>query len=302
MSRLQHFMPGFEQGRFAENGIEINYAIAGEGQPLLLLHGHPQTLIVWRKVAPAYVKAGFQVIAADLRGYGDSSKPQGGPNHINFSKREMAKDQIGLMRSLGHERFAVIAHDRGARVSHRMALDHPEAVERLCVVDIAPTATMYAKTDMEFARRYFWWFFFIQPAPLPETMIGNDPAFFLRNQVTVQLADPSAGHVSEDVFEEYLRCFKNPDTIRSICEDYRAAASIDLTHDAEDAQVKVTAPLLALWGAKGTVGRLYDVLETWREKAQDVRGHALPCAHSLMEEAPEDFITATLPFLEEGRT
>ncbi len=281
----------------AVNAVEINYAIAGEGPPLLLLHGHPQSLIVWRKVAPAFVEAGYQVIAADLRGYGDSAKPVGGAGHVNYSKREMAKDQVALMHALGHRRFSVIGHDRGGRVAHRMALDHADSIARLAVVDIAPTATMYARTDMEFARRYFWWFFFIQPAPFPETLIGNDAEFFLRRQIRVQLADPDAGHVSEEVFQEYLRCYRQPEMISAVCEDYRAAATIDLEHDAADSKRRITAPLLALWGAKGTVGALYDVLETWREKAVDVQGRALPCAHSLMEEEPEAFRDAVLDFL-----
>ena len=291
-------MQGFEQCSVeVNNGIQINYVVAGNGPPLLLLHGHPQNLIVWRKVVPAFISAGYQVIAPDLRGYGDSGKPEGGPDHINYSKREMAKDQIELMNHLGHKQFTVIGHDRGGRVAHRMALDHPDAVSRIVVIDIAPTATMYAKTNMEFARRYFWWFFLIQPAPLPETMIGHDPEYFLRKHVRGQLADPDAGHVSEKVFNEYLRCYRKPETIAAVCEDYRAASTIDLEHDATDNNARITAPLLALWGGKGTVGALYDVLETWREKATDVRGKALPCGHSLMEEEPELFIAEVLAFL-----
>lgn len=178
-----------------------------------------------------------------------------------------------------------------------MALDHPGAVALLTVVDIAPTATMYARTDMAFARRYFWWFFLIQPAPLPETMIGHDPEFFLRRHIGSQLAASDAGSVSEDVIQEYLRCYRKAETIAAICEDYRAAASIDLQHDLEDQDALVTAPLLALWGELGTVGALYDVLETWREKATHVQGRALPCGHSLMEEAPEAFSDAVIAFL-----
>jgi len=297
LSMQNAFMHGFEQHRSKVNSVQINYVVSGDGPPLLLLHGHPQNLIVWRKVATAFVHAGYKVIAADLRGYGDSSKPQGGPNHVNYSKREMARDQVELMRQLGHQRFTVIGHDRGGRVAHRMALDHTDSIERIVVVDIAPTATMYAKTDMEFARRYFWWFFLIQPAPIPETLIGHDAEFFLRTHIRAQLADPDAGHISDEVFNEYLRCYCNPETIAAVCEDYRAAATIDLEHDAADANVKITAPLLALWGDQGTVGVLYDVLETWHEKATNVRGKPLPCAHSLMEEEPELFIAEVLGFL-----
>jgi haloacetate dehalogenase len=290
-------MPGFEQRVIRANGIEISCLTAGEGPPLLLLHGHPQNKVVWRKVAPAFIDAGYSVIAADLRGYGDSTKPEGGDNHSNYAKRVMAQDQVDLMRKLGHSEFTVIGHDRGGRVAHRMALDHSDAVQRIAVIDIAPTATMYARTDMEFARRYFWWFFLIQPAPFPERLIANDPEFFLRRHINGQLADPAAGHVDEAVFNEYFRCYNKPETIAAICEDYRAAATIDLQHDALDSQTKVKAPLLALWGEYGTVGELYDVLETWREKALDLRGKALPCAHSLMEEVPELFTAEVLAFL-----
>jgi len=230
----QTFLQGFEQHRVEVNNVQINYVVSGDGPPLLLLHGHPQNLIVWRKVAAAFINAGYKVIASDLRGYGDSSKPEGGPNHSNYSKREMAKDQVELMQQLGHRRFTVIGHDRGGRVAHRMALDHADTIEKIVVVDIAPTATMYAKTDMEFARRYFWWFFLIQPAPIPETLIGHDPEFFLRTHIRAQLGDPDAGHVSEEVFNEYLRCYCKPETITAVCEDYRAAATIDLEHDADD--------------------------------------------------------------------
>lgn len=300
MNAIETFMPGFEQRLVEVNNVQINCAVAGDGPPLLLLHGHPKNLIVWRKVAPAFVEAGYRVVAADLRGYGDSSKPAGGDNHVNYSKREMAKDQVELMEQLGYKHFTVIGHDRGGRVAHRMALDHPAAVQRLVVIDIAPTATMYARTDMEFARRYFWWFFLIQPAPLPETMIGNDPEFFLHKHIDAQLHDASAGHVAEEVFQEYLRCYRNPNMIAAVCEDYRAAATIDLQHDAHDSEAKISVPLLALWGEYGTVGALYDVLQTWRDKATDVRGTALPCGHSLMEEQPALFTEQVLQFLSEA--
>lgn len=201
----------------------------------------------------------FTVIAADLRGYGNSSKPDGGENHIAYSKRSMAQDQVALMRVLGHDRFGVVGHDRGGRVAHRMALDHSNAVSRTAVIDIAPTATMYARTDKEFATRYFWWFFLIQPAPLPERMIGADPEFFLRKHIEGQTKTPGA--TEPEAFAEYLRCYADPATQHAICEDYRAAATIDLVHDAEDSKARVTAPLLVIWGSQGAVGTLYDVLE-----------------------------------------
>jgi haloacetate dehalogenase len=210
----------------------------------------------------------------------------------------MAQDQVELMRFLGSSRFAVVGHDRGGRVAHRLALDHADAVERLAVLDIAPTATMYARTDKEFATRYFWWFFLIQPYDLPERLIAAEPEYFLRKHLEGQVKTPGA--VDEAVFQEYLRCYLDPATRHAICEDYRAAATIDLEHDAADAGRKVAAPLLALWGAKGTVGRLYDVLATWREKADDVGGGAIACGHALPEEAPDETLAALLPFLAAG--
>lgn len=288
-------MPDFDLCDVAVGGdLTIRAAIGGSGPPVLLLHGHPQTHVTWRKIAPALAKR-FRVVAADLRGYGDSTKPAGGGDHATYSKRAMAADQVALMRALGHERFAVVGHDRGGRVAHRMALDHPDAVDRVAVLDIAPTVTMYARTDKAFATRYFWWFFLIQPAPLPETMIGHDPEFFLRSHLAHQTKTPGA---TEPVaFAQYLRCYRDPATIHAICEDYRAAASIDLDHDRADADRRIDAPLLALWGAEGTVGALYDVLDTWRDKATDVRGRALPCGHLLQEEAPDDLLADLSAFL-----
>jgi haloacetate dehalogenase len=286
---------GFESRDIETNTVRIHVAVGGKGPPVLLLHGHPQTHLTWYKVAPRIAEAGYTVVAPDLRGYGDSSKPAGGGNHEDYSKRVMAQDQVGVMRALGFTQFAVVGHDRGGRVAHRMALDHPDVVERVVVLDIAPTATMYARTNKEFATRYFWWFFLIQPYDLPEHLIGLDPEYFLRKHIGGQLK--TFGATNEDLFKEYLRCYRKPETIHAICEDYRAAASIDLEHDSADAQKKVTAPLLSLWGAKGTVGALYDVLETWRAKAVDVRGRALDCGHTLQEEAPDETAAELLQFL-----
>jgi haloacetate dehalogenase len=258
------------------------------------LHGHPQTHLTWHRIAPQ-LAAHFTVVATDLRGYGDSQKPEGGENHIAYSKRVMAQDQVNVMRALGFSRFAVVGHDRGGRVAHRMALDHPDAVEKVALLDIAPTATMYALTNKEFATRYFWWFFLIQPYDLPERLIAADPEYFLRKHLDGQLKTPGA--TPEAIFQDYLRCYLDPATRHAICEDYRAAATIDLEHDAADVGRKLTAPLLALWGKKGTVGQLYDVLATWREKATDVQGKALECGHTLQEEAPEETLSALLAFL-----
>ncbi|WP_224814805.1 alpha/beta fold hydrolase [Hasllibacter sp. MH4015] len=289
------FLEGFDVQRVQLPDLSINYASAGAGPPILLLHGHPQTHVVWRKVAPRLVEAGYQVIAPDLRGYGDSDKPQSDPSHRPYSKRVMATDQIALMQHLGLERISVVGHDRGGRVAHRMALDHPDAVERLIVLDIAPTRTMYERTNQEFATRYFWWFFLIQPDGLPEKMIASDPEYFLRRHIAGQVK--IEGSVEEAAIAEYLRCYRDPATLHAICEDYRAAASIDLEHDRDDEDRRVTAPLLAIWGARGVVGELYDVMATWREKADDVSGLALPCGHAIPEEAPEDLTAHILTFM-----
>ena len=289
------FLKGFDVRRVRLPDLTINYASAGSGPPVLLLHGHPQTHIVWRKVAPRLVQAGYQVIAPDLRGYGDSDKPESDPSHFPYSKRVMAADQIALMQHLGHERFSVVGHDRGGRVAHRLALDYPEAVERIAVLDIAPTSTMYAKTNQEFATRYFWWFFLIQPDGLPEKMIASDPEYFLRRHIAGQVK--IAGSVEEAAIAEYLRSYRDPATRHAICEDYRAAASIDLAHDREDQSRRINAPLLAIWGAQGVVGELYDVTATWQDKANHVSGIALPCGHAIPEEAPTDLTQHILEFL-----
>ncbi|UHD47843.1 alpha/beta hydrolase [Aureimonas altamirensis] len=288
------FLPGFETRDIETTGACIHLAVGGSGPPLLMLHGHPQTHLTWHKIASRLAER-FTVILPDLRGYGDSSKPEGGERHINYSKRSMAADQIEVMRALGFPRFDLVGHDRGARVAHRMALDYPDAVQRIAVFDIAPTLTMYERTNQEFATRYFWWFFLIQPAPLPERMIAADPEFFLRRHITGQIKVPGA--TSDALFAEYLRCYRNPATRHAICEDYRAASTIDLDHDRADGDRRIEAPLLALWGAQGTVGQLYDVLETWREKAHDVRGRALECGHSPQEESPEETLRELFAFL-----
>jgi haloacetate dehalogenase len=289
------FFPDFTASEIATEGASIHTLRAGSGPPLLLLHGHPQTHVCWHKIAGRLAEH-FTVVLTDLRGYGDSSKPPGGERHVNYSPRAMARDQVEVMRRLGFERFAVAGHDRGGRVAHRMALDAPAAIARLAVLDIAPTLTMYARTDMAFATRYVWWFFQIQPYPIPEHLIGLDPEFYLREHLGRQSKTPGA--VTDAALAEYLRCYCNPATIHAACEDYRAAAGIGLELDAADADAgrTIAAPLLALWGAKGVVGQLYDVLATWRERARDVRGTALDCGHLLPEEAPEATYDALLAF------
>ncbi|GAO00387.1 esterase/lipase [Komagataeibacter xylinus NBRC 13693] len=292
--KFPDLLPGFTWRDIEVNGVRIRTATGGNGPPLLMLHGHPQMHLTWHKVAPALAKR-FTIVAPDLRGYGDSAKPEGGTDHANYSKRAMAADLVGVMHQLGFERFMVVGHDRGGRVAHRMALDAPQAVEKLVLLDIAPTATMYARTNMEFARRYFWWFFLIQPAPLPERLISGDPDFFLESHIAGQIKIP--GSVDPRVMAEYRRCYADPAMRHAACEDYRAAAGIDLVHDAADADKRIEAPLLNLWGARGTVGALYDVVETWREKAVDVRGYAIDCGHSPQEEAPVELLHRLDAFL-----
>ena len=279
--------PGFERRRCVVDGIEIHAAVGPRrgAAPLLLLHGYPQTHAIWHAVAPR-LAARFDVVAADLRGYGDSAKPPTSAGHAPYSKRAMATDQVLLMKSLGHERFFVAGHDRGARVAHRMAIDHPDAVLKVAVLDIAPTLAMYEQTTDAFARAYWHWFFLIQPAPLPERMIAADPAYFLREK----MGSGSAGlePFVPAAWAEYERCF-TPQAIHASCEDYRAAASIDLDHDRadRDANRKVRAPLLALWGAHGVVEKCFRTMDEWRRVADDVRGRALPAGHYLPEEVPD---------------
>jgi haloacetate dehalogenase len=285
---------GFESRRVETGGAEIHLRLGGSGPPLLLLHGYPQSHVMWHKIAPALAER-FTVVAADLRGYGDSSKPPGGERHEAYSKRAMARDQVEVMAALGFERFSVVGHDRGARVTHRMALDHPERVDKAAVLDICPTKAMYERTDKAFATAYYHWFFLIQPFDLPERLIGADPDFYLERKIGAWGRTENA--FDAEALAEYKRCFRDPATIHASCEDYRAAAGIDLEHDAEDLDRKLACPLLVLWGAKGVVARSYDVLAVWRERAERVSGRALPCGHFLPEEAPEETLAALLAFL-----
>ena len=243
--------------------------------------------MTWHKIAPALAEH-YSVVLTDLRGYGDSSKPPGGDDHSDYTFRAMAEDQVEVMRQLGHARFMLAGHDRGGRVAHRLCLDHADAVEKVALLDIAPTLTMYNETSKEFATKYLWWFLQIQPEPMPEHLISLDPVYYLRDHLFVQGKTPGA--VTPEAMAEYIRCYCCKDTIHAICEDYRAAASVDLEMDRRDdaAGHKIKAPVLALWGAKGTVGQLWDVLSTWRSKAEgSVTGEALPCGHLLPEEHPQ---------------
>ena len=279
----------------AGEAIEICARDGGSGPPLLLLHGFPQTHAMWRRVA-RLLAPHFTLVMPDLRGYGDSSKPADSLDHAEHSKRAMAADMRFLMRRLGHERFGVAGHDRGGRVAHRLALDHPGAVSRLAVIDIAPTLDMYERTDLAFATAYYHWFHLIQPAPLPERMIVGDWRFYLRHKMG-GWGSGGLAHVEPEALAEYERAFSNPATVHAMCEDYRAAASIDLDHDKADLDKKIGCPLMALWGEKGAMGRLYDVLSIWRERAIAVTGRALPAGHNLQEEVPDLVVQEIRGFL-----
>ncbi|MDN3235199.1 alpha/beta hydrolase [Pseudomonas sp. WAC2] len=287
---------GFQKAQCHVNGIDIAYRIGGSGPGLLLLHGHPQTHVIWRKVAPVLAER-FTVVAADLRGYGDSSKPPADPQHLTYAKRTLAQDNIELMQTLGFDTFDLLAHDRGARVAHRLAMDHPAAVRRMILLDIAPTLAMYSQTDEAFARAYWHWFFLIRPAPLPETLIDADPDLYLRSVMGTRSA--GLAPFMDGAFEEYLRCLKLSGTARGICEDYRASATIDLEHDRADraANRMLTMPTLALWGADGIVGKCFDPLAEWKKVATDVQGKALPGGHYLPEEVPEALLGEVIAFL-----
>jgi len=284
--------PGFETRDIETSGARIRVRAGGEGPPLLLLHGYPQTSAMWRHVAPALAER-FTVVCPDLRGYGASSKPPSGTDCINYSKREMARDQVEVMAALGHTRFGLAGHDRGGRVAHRLAADWPDRVTRLCVLDIAPTREMYRDATDALARAYWHWFFLILPPPRPERMIGADPDAFWREKCG---DGPGGLEIFGEALEEYLAAFRDPETIRANCDDYRAAAGIDIAHDDAD-DSKLPMPLLCLWGAKGVIERCFDPLALWRERAADVRGHALPCGHYMPEELPREITRELAGFL-----
>ncbi|HET6263363.1 MAG TPA: alpha/beta hydrolase [Usitatibacter sp.] len=287
--------PGFREELIAVDGVDIR-AVLGpkrEAPALLLLHGYPQTHAIWHKIAPR-LAARYNVVASDLRGYGDSGKPVTTDDHAPYSKRAMAADQVALMRALGHERFLLAGHDRGGRVGHRLAIDHAASVIKLAVLDIAPTLAMYEQTNEAFARAYWHWFFLILPAPIPERMIGRDlegvlPAKMGSGRGGPQLVGASnLAPFAPEAWAEYVRCF-TPGMVHASCEDYRAAASIDLVHDRADREAgrKVRCPLLVLWGARGVVEKCFRPLDEWRRVADDVRGRSLPAGHYLPEEVPE---------------
>lgn len=289
------FEDKFTKIRVKTSGAQINVLHGGSGPALLLLHGYPQTHVMWDEVV-LYLMKHFHLICPDLRGYGDSSKPSGTEDHVTYSKREMAKDMVEVMEALGYSEFFVAGHDRGARVVHRMALDYPEKIKKACVMDIVPTHHMFKTTNQQFATGYYHWYFLIQPDNLPERMIGADPAYYLE-EILKRWSAPGAVFKKEAV-DEYIRCFSTAESIHASCEDYRAAATIDLVHDEEDMSTKVTCALLVLWGAKGFIQRNYDVLSIWREHALHVEGKSLECGHFLAEESPLEVCEELLQFFD----
>jgi haloacetate dehalogenase len=283
---------GFERIRIEVEGESINAVRGGTGPPVLLLHGSPQTLAMWHLVAPRFAED-FTVVAADLRGYGDSSKPEGGEDHARYSKRVMALDQLEVMKHLGFDRFALCGHDRGGRVGYRMALDHPGVVTRLAVLDIVPTFEAFSRADMAFGLAYWHWFFLAQPHDLPERLLAEDPK--------KALFRGGSEAIAPEAMEEYVRCLRDPEAIRATCEDYRAAATLDYEHDEADRQAgrRMACPLLALWGRKGFLEGHYDVLDVWRGWAEEIDGRALECGHYIPEEAPKETYAALHAFLKE---
>ena len=280
---------GFEATTFKVNGVEIFARIGGpaDAPPLMLLHGYPQTHAIWHRVVRA-LNGRFRFVLPDLRGYGDSSRPAGAADHANYSKRAMALDMVELMAQLGHERFALVGHDRGGRVAHRLALDHPQSVSRLALIDIAPTLDMYEATDMRFASAYYHWFLLIQPAPLPERLLGGDPTFFLHRALGGWGAAGLACFEPE-ALAEYERCFARPDALHASCEDYRASAGIDLAHDraSRAAGEKIVCDTLVLWGERVVVHKLFEPLRLWQAQcAAQVGGAVMPAGHFIPEELP----------------
>jgi haloacetate dehalogenase len=296
------FFPGFKREQIKTSGATINTVYGGneKGSPLLLLHGIPETHVLWRKVAPALAQDYFLVMP-DLRGYGDSGKPPGGDDHFAYSKRAMAKDQVEVMKHLGFEKFALVGHDRGGRVAHRMALDYPDLLTQLVILDIVPTYLLYQNITQEFATIFYHWFLLVQPPPFPETVVANSAEYFLKSMLlwlgghSINEAVPD--FIGPQVFQEYLRTFREPATIHAICEDYRAAASIDLAHDKADLDKKIQCPLLVLWSEKGPFHRMYNVLQTWRDRAVQAQGKAMPTGHFLPEQMPGELTQELKAFL-----
>ena len=292
-----NLFPGFTQRKIRTSGATINLVVGGKGTPVLLLHGYPETHAMWHKVAPQLARD-YTVVCADLRGYGDSSKPRGVPGHANYSKRAMARDMAEVMAELGYLGFHVVGHDRGGRVAHRLARDYPKRVRSITVLDISPTLKMYQSTNRSFAKAYYHWFFLIQQAPLPERLLqGHVPWYILSR---LGRGPSKLQHFDKRAVAEYVRVFKDPRTIHATCEDYRAAATIDLVHDRKDLRKKLKMPLLALWGRQGVIEALFDCLADWREVATDVRGRALQCGHFIPEEKPKELLAELRRFFRQN--
>jgi haloacetate dehalogenase len=285
---------GFEQAMIDTSEAVIRVRHGGHGLPVLLLHGIPQTHVMWHKIAPRLAQD-FTVVAADLRGYGDSSKPPTTPDHTPYSKRAMARDQVEVMRQLGFDQFFVVGHDRGGRCAYRMALDHPQRVRKLAVLDIVPTGEAFRRADMAFGLAFWVWFFLAQPYDLPERVLGADPQLFLDYMLDGWSGSTDA--FPEEVRAEYARTFHDPKTLHAICEEYRAATTLDYQHDEADrGRRRITCPVLALWSQQGALQAWYNVLAVWRDWADDVRGRALDCGHFLAEEAPDETYTELYAF------
>ena len=276
----------------------INTKIGGTGPPILLMHGYPQTHLMWHKIAPQLSKK-FTVIVTDLRGYGDSSKPKTDNSHIVYSKKRMALDQVEVMKALGFEKFYAVGHDRGARVLHRMMIDNQNSVKKAVFMDIVPTLTMYNTADKNFAYNYYHWFFLTQPYDFPERLIGSDPEYYLRKKIKAW--GKNKDFIPKEVFNEYLRCFSKKETIHASCEDYRASFTIDLEHDKNDYGNKIKNPIYVMWGEYGFVGNNYNVIDVWKEYATDVKGRGLPCGHYIPEESPDETLEFLLEFLNEDK-
>lgn len=290
-------LDAFNTSQIDVNGVRIKLRHGGSGPPLLLLHGFPQTHLIWHQIADRLAQH-FTLVMPDLRGYGDSSKPRGSADHASYSKRTMAQDMFELMGTLGHPHFALCGHDRGGRVAHRLALDQPTAIKQLMLLDIAPTRTMYEHTGQAFATLYYHWFFLIQPEPIPETLIANSASFLLQT-ILGGWGSENKPFIDAAARAEYQRCFCQPETIHAFCEDYRAAASIDLQHDADHEQNRIACPVRVLWGADGVVGQLFQPLADWQIKCQQtVSGHALPCGHFIAEQVPELLLNEMLEFFD----
>ena len=292
---MSTLLPNFTTRRVRANGVTIHLASAGSGPALLMLHGYPQSHVMWHRIAPRLIDR-YTVVCPDLRGYGDSSKPKGLPDHSNYSKRVMAQDMVEVMGKLGHDRFHLVGHDRGARVGHRLARDHgPGVVRSFTAIDIAPTLAMYEATNMAFAKAYYHWFLMLQPAPLAEKMMAAvAPHHVLAGS---GLSAKGLQAFAKPALAEYVRCFSDPKTIHATCEDYRASGGIDLEHDRADLGNKLTLPLQVLWGRRGVVGKQFDCLATWRAVAHDVTGRAIDCGHFIPEEEPEATLTAISRFV-----